>query len=61
MTSITPELLKELNLARTNPAKYVEKLKAHEARFINDYVYVRREGVKIKTYEGVAGLPFSRC
>jgi hypothetical protein len=52
---IASQAAEEINLVRTNPAGYVEYLETHLNRFVDDFVYVKPSGTKVRTKEGVAG------
>ena len=50
------ELLAELNLARTQPAKYAEKLREYRSHFRGKVVYEPSKPMGILTTEGVAAV-----
>jgi len=47
-------LCDEINLLRSNPSGYVQYLQEHMDRFVDDMVYKKANGNKIRTKEGVA-------
>lgn len=49
-------LCDEINLLRGNPAGYVQYLQEHMDRFVDDMVYKKTNGNKIRTKEGVASM-----
>jgi len=46
-------LCDEINLLRQNPPAYAVHVQAHLDRFIDDYIYKKPTGSKIRTKEGV--------
>lgn len=50
------EVVKELNLARSDPAKYAVFVKQFRVRFINEVEYKGTGGATVKTQEGVKAV-----
>lgn len=51
------KILAEVNLLRCDPSAYVAKLRAHEATFVDDYIYFKEsENLKIKTKQGLTAV-----
>ena len=52
--SYSEALCNEINLVRSNPKDYAKYLAAHKETFLDAFVYERKNGVKIRSKEGIA-------
>jgi hypothetical protein len=52
---VTLTIVEEVNILRSNPAAYVSNLEELLDRFVDDYVYKKLNGVKVRTREGTEG------
>ncbi len=56
LTDAERDVIVEMNLARCDPKGYAKYLQELKASFIDDRIYVKRGGARIKTNEGVPAV-----
>lgn len=49
-------LCQEINLLRSNPSAYAQYVSEHKARFVDDLIYKKPNGNKIRTKEGIKNV-----